>query len=251
MTDLISRIDVKTRLEGASADIKGMVTILGGNIYYDMDTKTFASDSDIINAEELKKKESSPFMDNLIASIKVNTEQPLIYKTEEADIKINTDLMILKAPKGPVQVLGTVEILKGSSYSFKNKKFVLKKSIIAFTGDPNKPILDITAVYKTVTSEINIQITGSHTTPHIILSSIPYMNRQEILTVLLFDTQEGVGDHSEDDMMKMGGTMAQSVLSTAGGAMVRSVLSDIGINIDNIPFLGGSSDANKDRKSVV
>ena len=40
MTDLISRIDVKTRLEGASADIKGMVTILGGNIYYDMDTKT-------------------------------------------------------------------------------------------------------------------------------------------------------------------------------------------------------------------
>jgi translocation and assembly module TamB len=73
MIDMASRIDVKTRLEGASTDIKGAVTILGGNVYYDMDTKTFASDSDIINAEELKKKESSPFMDSLIASIKVNT----------------------------------------------------------------------------------------------------------------------------------------------------------------------------------
>ncbi|WP_415406856.1 translocation/assembly module TamB domain-containing protein [Sulfurovum sp. CS9] len=250
MTDLESRIDINTRLEGGSTDIKGTVTILGGNIYYDVDTKTFASDSDIINAEELKKKESSPFMDALIASIKVNTEQPLIYKTEEADIKINTDLLILKVPKGPVQVLGTVEILKGSSYSFKNKKFVLKKSIIAFTGDPNKPILDIAAVYKTVTSEINIQVKGSHTTPHIILSSIPYMSRHEILTVLLFDTQESAGDHSEDDMMKMGGMMAHSVLSTAGGAMTKRVLSDIGINIDNIPFLGGSSDANKTQKSI-
>jgi translocation and assembly module TamA len=168
-------------------------------------------------------------MDNLIASIKVNTEQPLNYKTEEANIKINTDLIILKAPKGPVQVLGTVEILKGSSYSFKNKKFVLNKSIIA----------------------INIQVTGSHTTPNIILSSIPYMNRQEILSVLLFGSQEGVGDHSEDDMVKMmGGKMVQSVFSTAGGAMTKRVLSDIGINIDNIPFFGGSSDANKTKKSI-
>jgi len=251
MTDLISRIDIKTSLEGASTDIKGTVTILGGNVYYDMDTKTFASDSDIINAEELKKKESSPFMDNLIVSIKVNTENPLIYKTEEADIKVNTDLLILKAPKGSVQILGTVEILKGSSYSFKNKKFVLKKSIIALTGDPNKPILDITAVYKTVTSEINIQITGSHTTPHIILSSIPRMSREEILSVLLFDSQKAAENSSEEDMMKMmGSTMAHSVLSTAGGAMARSVLSDIGIHIDNIPFLGGSSDANQTKKSI-
>jgi len=251
MTDLISRIDVKTRLEGGSTDIEGTITILGGNIYYDMDTKTFASDSDIINAEKLKKKESSPFMDALIASIKVNTENPLIYKTEEANIKINTDLLILKAPKDPVQILGTVEILKGSSYSFKNKKFVLKKSIIAFTGDPNKPILDITAVYKTVTSEINIQITGSHTTPNIILSSIPRMSREEILSVLLFDTQEEAGNTSEGDMLNMmGGTMAQSVLSTAGGAMTRSMLSDLGINIDNLPFVGRSSDANKTKKSI-
>lgn len=248
MIDLASRIDIKTRLEGASIDIKGTVTILDGNIHYDMDTKTFASDSDIINAQELKKKESSPFMDNLIASIKINTEKPLSYKTEEANIKVNTDLLILKAPKGPVNVLGTVEILKGSSYSFKNKKFVLKKSIIAFTGDLNKPILDIAAVYKTVTSEINIQVTGSHTTPNVILSSIPRMSREEILTVLLFDSQEAAGDNSEDDMM--GGTMVQSVLSTAGGAMAKSVLSSVGINIDNIPFIGGSSDANKTKKSI-
>jgi translocation and assembly module TamB len=39
MIDMASRIDVKTRLEGDETDIKGTVTILGGNIYYDMDTR--------------------------------------------------------------------------------------------------------------------------------------------------------------------------------------------------------------------
>ncbi len=252
MTDLSSRIDIKTRLEGGSTDIEGIITILGGNIYYDMDTKTFASDSDIMNAQELKKKESNPFMDALIASIKVNTESPLLYKTEDANIELNTDLLIIKAPKSPVQVLGTVEILKDSAYSFKNKKFVLKKSFIAFTGDPRKPILDIAAVYKTRTSEINIQIKGSHTAPHIILSSTPRMSRQEILSVLLFDSQEAAGENSEDDMIHMmGGTIAHSVLATAGGAMAKSVFSSVGIHIDSIPFLGGSSDANRSKKSFI
>ena len=249
--DLASRIDVNTSLEGGETSVKGTITILGGDIHYDMDIKTFASDSDIINAQELKKKKSSPFMDNLNTFIKVNTETPLIYRTEDAKIEANADLLIQKSLKGPVNVLGTVEILEGSSYRYKNKKFLFGKSIIAFAGDPKKPILDMVAVYKTTTAVITIQVTGIPTNPNITFSSIPRMSKQEILSTLLFASQDDAEDVSEDDMMKMvGGSMAQSVFANPAGAVVKSAFSSVGINIDSLPFVGRSRDANKTKKAL-
>ncbi|MEA3418417.1 MAG: translocation/assembly module TamB domain-containing protein [Campylobacterota bacterium] len=223
MIDLASRVDIKTKLDGVKTAINGTVTIMGGNVYIDMDKKSFASDSDIIIVQDMKKEEPSPFMDNLTASIKVNTEKPLLYKTADADIKAKADLLVQKAPKGPIYVLGTAEILKGSSYTFEGKKFVLKKSIIAFTGDPNQPILDIAAIYNSLNYEITIQVTGSPETPNIIFSSIPSLSREEILSVILFDSEEGAGSNSGDDMMKM-----------MGGAMAKSVLANAGIKIDHL-----------------
>ncbi len=252
IADLESRIDVKSSFDGVNTALNGTVTILGGKIHYDMDTKTFSSDSDIVDAEELKEEEHSLFIDNLVMSIKVNTEKPFIYKTAEADMQANAELLIHKAAKGPVGILGTVELLNGSTYTVQNKKFILKKSAIVFTGDPYTPILDIVAVYKTVSAEINIQVTGNLRDPHFIFSSIPRMSREKILSTILFDTQVNDQDMSENDMMQMmGGTMAQSVFSNPGGAVVKSVFSNVGINIDSIPFVGSSSDANGTKKAFL
>ncbi|PHS36768.1 MAG: hypothetical protein COB07_12110 [Sulfurovum sp.] len=250
--DLTSRVDVTSTLKEGQTSIEGTVTILGGDIYHDLDVKTFSSDSDIVNAADLEKKKSSEFMDNLTVSIKVNTEKPLVYKTEEADIKANVDLMIQKEQKNPASVLGTVEILKGSSYRFENKKFVFKKSAIDFTGDPNKPFLNIVAIYKTLNAEITIQILGNPSNPDIVFSSIPRMSRQKILSTILFGSQDNDEGMSEDDMMgMMGGQMARSVFSNAGIGAVKSAFSSMGINIDSIPFIGGSPDANSKKKSFL
>jgi outer membrane translocation and assembly module TamA len=250
--DLKSRVDIKTSLKEGETAVEGTITILGGEIHYDMDIKTFSADSDIVNVEELKKKKSTPFKDNLLVSIKVNTEKALNYKTAEADIKANVDLMIQKAVKGPVSVLGTVEILEGSSYRFENKKFTFKKSAINFTGDINKPLLDIVAVYKTVNAEITIQILGSLGAPDMIFSSIPHMSRGKILSTILFGSQDNDQELSEDDMLgMMGGQMAQSVFSNAGTGAIKSVFSKVGINIDSIPFIGGSPDANSTKKRFL
>jgi len=219
--DLKSKIDIKMKIEGVKTNINGTVTIVGGNLHYDMDKKSFPSDSDVIIVQDMKKKEASPFMDNLSVMIKVNTAKPILYKTADADIRAKADIMIEKAPKGPIYVLGTSEILKGSSYTFQNKKFVFKKSIIAFTGDPEKPILDIAAVYNSINYDITIQVTGSPATPNIIFSSLPRLSREQILSVILFDSQEAAGSNSGEDMMKM-----------MGGAMAKSALSNVGIKID-------------------
>jgi len=223
MIDLSSKIDIKTKLDGVKTSVNGVVTIMGGNVHYDMDKKSFASDSDIIIVQEMKKKEPSPFMDNLTALIKVNTQKPLLYKTDAADIKIKADLQVNKSPMGPLYVLGTAEILKGSSYTFENKKFTFKKSLLAFTGDPSKPILDIAAIYNSINYEITIQVTGDPTAPNIIFSSIPRLSREQILSVILFDSEDAAGSNNGDDMMKM-----------MGGAMAKSALSNVGIKIDHL-----------------
>ncbi len=223
MIDLSSKIDIKTKLDGVKTKIDGVVTIQGGVVHYDLDQKSFPSDSDIIIVQNMKKREPSPFMDNLDATIIVNTAKPLLYKTADANVRVNTDLMIEKAPMGPLYVLGTAEVIKGSYYIFEAKKFVFKKSLIAFTGNPLKPILDISVVYNSLNYEITIQVTGDPTTPNIIFSSLPQLSQGEILSVILFDSEDGAGSNSGEDMMKM-----------MGGAMAKSVLSNVGIKIDHL-----------------
>jgi outer membrane protein assembly factor BamA len=248
--DLASRIDIKTGFEEGKTAVEGTVTILGGEIHHDMEVKTFSPDSDIVNVDELKKKENSPMMENLSSSIKVNTEKPLIYKKEKADVKANADLLIHKSHKEPVRVLGTVEILNGSTYRLHNKRFVFKNSSIDFAGDPYKPILDLTAMYKTTQSEIIIHITGSIANPNVIFSSIPHMSRKEILSTILFDVPDNNQNISEENMiLMMGDSMAQSVFSNIGGEIIKYVFSTVGINIDKLPFIGRSRDLNQSKEA--
>ena len=223
MIDLDTKIDIKTLLDGDKTDIKGKIILQGGNLHIDMDKKSFASDSDILIVQDMKEDKPSPFVDNLSAFIKVDTDKPIVYKTKDADVKVMSDLQVQKAPKGPIYILGTAEIKKGSFYSFQGKKFLFKKSIIAFTGDATKPILDIKAVYNSLHYEITIQVTGSPETPNIIFSSIPRLSREQILSVILFDSEDAGDSNSGDDMMKM-----------MGGAMAKSVLSNVGIKIDHL-----------------
>ncbi len=212
-----SNLELKGKIDGDKIRVDGTVTLLEGKIHYDLDQKRFVTDSDIVIVQNIKKSKPNPYLDNLIVMVKVNSDKPITYKNEEVDIKANSDLLVEKAPNSPLQILGKVEFLEGSYYTFEEKKFVLKKSYIYFTGDPSKSILDITAKYKAVDYDITIQITGDPQTPNVIFSSVPRLSREEILAVILFDSKAGAGSNSGDDMMKMmGGAMAKSALSSAG-----------------------------------
>jgi len=223
MIDLDSSIHIKTLLNGEKTSVKGDVVLLGGNIYYDLGTKTYPSDSDILMVQELKKEEASPFMDNLTMLINVKTKKPLIYKQGPIDIKAALDLGIHKGEYGEIMVLGEANILKGGSYTFEGKRFVLERSNIYFVGDPSKPQLDISIKYKSLNHLITIAVSGTPATPTILFSSVPSLNREQILSIILFDSEEGAGTNSGDDMMKM-----------MGGAMAKAALNDMGVKLDHL-----------------
>lgn len=228
--DLESTIDIKTVLDGNKTSVNGEITLLGGHIHYDLGQKSYASDSDIIIVQDIKEKEPSPFMDGLSASVQIKTKEPLIYKQGNVDIEAAVDLSIYKTEESELMVLGSVEILKGGSYTFEGKKFILNKSYIYFTGNPNKPLLEASLTYQSLQHLITIRITGSADTPNIQFSSKPSLTKEQILSIILFDSEAGAGTNSGEEMMKM-----------MGGAMAKSALSDLGVQLDHLVFGEGKS----------
>ena len=228
--DIETEIHLNTTIDGNDTNIEGKVILLKGNITPATQGKTFASDSDIIILQRQKGKQKSSFMNHLSLSIKVESKAPLKMSQKPINLRLKPDFNINKDKDGELQYFGEVEILKGSSYRFEEKRFVLQKSFIYFTGDVNKPILDIKAQYKSLDHLIKIMVTGTPAAPNVNFSSSPSLSREQILSVILFDSDAGGDTQSGNDMMKM-----------MGGAMAKAALSDVGVKVDHLSFGEGNS----------
>jgi len=169
-------------------------------------------------------------MRNLSLVIKVESKVPLIINKKPMNLRLKPDFSINKEKGGELLYFGDVQILKGSSYSFEEKRFVLQKSFIYFTGDVNKPVLDIKAKYKTIDHLIKIMVTGTPTAPNVNFTSSPSLTREQILSVILFDSDAAGDTQSGNNMMKM-----------MGGAMAKAALSDVGVKVDHLVFGEGNS----------
>ena len=233
--EIKSKIDLKTVLNGAKTNITGDVTLLGGKITYDLGQKTFPSDDDVIIVQDIKKKKEGKkpsFMDGLSTSIFIKSKEPLVYKQSGIDIQAMVDLSIQKSENAPLLVLGDVTLLKGGSYQFQEKRFVLDKSNIYFIGDPSKPRLDIIAHYTTLDYFVKIHVTGTPTIPVIEFSSVPHLTREQILSLILFGSVAESGSGNGEEMMKMmGGAMAKSALAHAGVKLDHLVIGSSGFEV--------------------
>ncbi len=235
--DIESKIDIKTLLNGPKTNIKGEVVLLGGRITYDLGQKSFPADDDVIIVQDIKKKkegEGPSFMDGLSTSIFIKSKKPLVYKQSGIDIQAMVHLSIQKSENAPLFVLGDVELLEGGSYQFQEKRFVLDKSKIYFIGDPSKPRLDITAHYTTLDYFVKIQVTGTPAIPVIEFSSVPPLKREQILSLILFDSVAESGSGSGEEMMKM-----------MGGAMAKSALVNAGVKLDHLVIGSGGFEVGK------
>jgi translocation and assembly module TamB len=230
MIDLDSKIDIVAVLDGNRTDVKGKVTILGGDIHYDLGTKSFPSDSDIVIVQEMKKKEPSPFMDHLSLLINIDSKKPLVYKQGPVDMEANVEMGIHKAVYSDPMIIGSVDLVDGGSYTFEGKKFILDRSHVYLTGDPSKPMLDITVKYRSLRHLITINVTGTPAVPNILFSSVPSLTKEQILSIILFDSEEAAGKNDANAMMKM-----------MGGAMAKSALNNLGVQIDHLVLGEGNS----------
>ncbi|MBN2768202.1 MAG: translocation/assembly module TamB domain-containing protein [Campylobacterales bacterium] len=223
LADVEAKADFHIKLNGDNTEITGALDIINGEIKYNFEQKSFPSDSDIVIIQDIHYKEPSQFVKNLTTNIKVRAINPITYKQKNADISAVGNLSINKVVNTSPIVTGIVRIQKESSYSFQEKRFILKESYIYFVGEYNKPLLDIKADYKSSNYKITVSVTGTPSVPNITFSSRPRLSQEQILAVLLFGSEDAAGTHSGTEMMKM-----------LGGAIAKSALQNVGIKVDHL-----------------
>lgn len=217
------KINIDAILNKNSNYIKGLISINGGRVFYDIEQKSFATDDDIIFINKKDKQDDNKFMQNLKLNIKLTSSKSLLYKTSNIKIKTKLDLKILKNRQKELKLFGDVTLLKNSNYKFENKKIILQKSKIKFRSKISKPILDIKANYKKGKYLIKIIVSGVPSEPNINFTSEPYLSKEEILSIILLDSDAGANTNNSEDISYM-----------LGGAMAKSMLSNIGIKLDHL-----------------
>ncbi len=226
MADLYAGVDIEVGFKGLDATVQGKVLLLGGTVSVDGESKSFALDSDIVILQEMKQKKQGPFMRHLNMLVKIETREPIMLRQNDLYARLKPDLTLFKDPADmQILYLGTIVLQEGGYYRFKEKKFILKKSYLYFSGDLNKPFLDIKATYQSLNYLITITVSGTPSAPNIDFRSSPSLTREQILSVILFDSEEGGDTHSGDEMMRM-----------MGGVMAKAALSDLGVKIDHLVF---------------
>jgi translocation and assembly module TamB len=230
LANIDAQVDIKVLLDNNDTQVKGNILLLNGSISPPVGGGNFSTDSDIVIIQEMSKKKNSAFMDNLSLMLMIGTKKPLDITQNPMKLKLKPDFTINKDKGSDIFYFGSVDLLEGGTYIFQDKRFVLKKSAVYFTGNVDKPLLDIKATYKSLNHLITIAVTGTPEEPNINFSSSPSLSREEILSVILFDSELGGDTHSGEEMMKM-----------MGGAMAKAALADAGIAVDHLAFGEGNS----------
>lgn len=242
MAEIVAALGLDTKINGDKISVSGKVHLKGGTIKYDLNTKSFAADSDIVILQHQHKK-NNYFEKNIATEVTVDSSKPLLYKKGDIDIALLPDLKIKKRYGGSLSVHGKVSLLPGGSYRFQGKKFVLKKSSIIFKGKPTAPILNINILYRHAGTTIRVKVSGTASDPSLDFSSDPHMSREEILSFIMFDTGSGGDENSASD-----------VTNLVTGSLVKSLFANMGLKLDHLVLTGSGFEVGKklsDRITVI
>ncbi|NEW60577.1 hypothetical protein GSY74_04710, partial [Sulfurovum sp. bin170] len=218
--DLVSRYDLILKLDRERLFIDGTINPFGNTITYEAVGSGISEDSDIMIVQELLEKEKSA-LNSIKMRITIENDKPLKYITDDINIEFTNSLILIKDYNRDLKLLGTTTINSGY-YQQDDKRFYLDKSHIYFSGNPQKPLLEIKATYIKEQYNIQIFISGTTDDPIINFNSDPYLTQKEILSLILFDST-GTGNRS--------GTELYALL---GGTFAKELMKSLGISVDHL-----------------
>ncbi len=242
MIDMFTSLNIKTDINDKKISIDGAIHLEGGKLKYSMDQKSFANDGDIVILQKQKKKDKN-FINNFKINLSLDTRKPIIYKKKGISVSIAPNLVITKRYRSNLRVNGKLTIKRGGYYILKNKRFTVKKGIIYFKGNPSKPRLDIDIGYKHLDTSIGIKVTGTPAEPSLNFYSNPHMNREQILSYILFDTKQGADANQREGLTNL-----------AASALTKSLISSMGIKLDHLVLSGTGFEVGKkisDRITII
>ncbi len=136
------------------------------------------------------------------------------------------DLRIRKPASGSLDVLGNIELVRGT-YSFQGRRFdVQRGSEVRFRGaEPTNPALDVSAERDVSGVAATVHVTGTASRPQLTLTSQPPLDQAEILSLIAFG--QPLGDLAQNQRMSLAeraGIMAAGTITTPLGDSIARAL---------------------------
>ena len=132
----------------------------------------------------------------------------------------------VSAPDGRLAVNGTIRT-EGGTYAAYGQKLEIDRGILAFSGEPGNPRLDVLALRPNIDTRAGVQITGYALTPRVRLYSEPDMSDIDKLSWLILGrAPDGLGRNDATLLQRA----ALAVLAGEGEAPTDGVLHNLGID---------------------
>jgi translocation and assembly module TamB len=148
----------------------------------------------------------------------------------------------LTTPGGRLAINGTISTESGT-YAAYGQKLDIDRGIVAFSGPPDNPRLDVLALRPNLDLRVGVAITGNVLTPRVRLYSEPEMSDTEKLSWLLLGREPDGLDRADTALLQRA---AVALLAGEGEAPTDALLRSLGI--DEISLRQGDGDT---RETVV
>jgi autotransporter translocation and assembly factor TamB len=125
-------------------------------------------------------------------------------------------LRVRKPPDAALDVLGDVQVIRGT-YSFQGRRFdVQRGSEVSFHGDdPTNPALDVSAERDVSGVAATVHVGGTPRRPQVTLSSEPPLDEAEILSLIVFGQPvDDLGSGQRSSLATQAGIMAAGAITT-------------------------------------
>jgi translocation and assembly module TamB len=136
------------------------------------------------------------------------------------------DLRIRKPPSSPLDVLGNIELVRGT-YTFQGRRFdVQRGSEVRFRGaEPTNPALDVAADRDVNGVVATVRVTGTVNRPQLGLTSQPPLDQADILSLIVFGQPVGeLGQGERSNLAERAGVMAAGQITTPLGDSIARAL---------------------------
>ncbi|HSM23106.1 MAG TPA: translocation/assembly module TamB domain-containing protein, partial [Rubrivivax sp.] len=172
---------------------------------------------------------------NVVLGLDIDLGRQLRLRGRGLDTLLRGQLR-LTAPGGRLAINGTVNTESGT-YAAYGQRLNIDRGIVAFSGPPDNPRLDVLALRPNIDVRVGVAITGNVQTPRVRLFSDPEMSDNERLSCLLLGREpDGLG-RADTALLQRA---AVALLAGEGEGPTDALLRNLGI--DELSLRQGDTD---------
>jgi translocation and assembly module TamB len=236
--ELVLQAD-QARLDGAFKVDEGLFDISRADApTLDSDVTVRRDGDEVFSAAEAAAQRPSR---NFALGLDIDLGEQLQLRGRGLDTLLRGQLR-LTTPGGRLAINGTISTESGT-YAAYGQKLDIDRGIVAFSGPPDNPRLDVLALRPNLDLRVGVAITGNVLTPRVRLYSEPEMSDTEKLSWLLLGREPDGLDRADTALLQRA---AVALLAGEGEAPTDALLRSLGI--DEISLRQGDGDT---RETVV